>query len=140
MADWIGWLAAAGVLIVLELFTGTFYLLMMAVGLAFGAVAAWLGATIPVQAIVAAAIGILGTGLLHRSRLGRPPRVDAARDQNVNMDIGQRLAVDNWQQGHARVMYRGALWDVELGPGAQAQAGNYRIVEVQGSRLIVANA
>jgi membrane protein implicated in regulation of membrane protease activity len=140
MADWIGWLAAAGVLIVLELFTGTFYLLMMAVGLAFGAVAAWLGATIPVQAIVAAAIGILGTGLLHRSRLGRPPRVDAARDQNVNMDIGQRLAVDNWQQGHARVMYRGALWDVELGPGAQAQAGDYRIVEVQGSRLIVSNA
>jgi membrane protein implicated in regulation of membrane protease activity len=140
MADWIGWLAAAGVLIVLELFTGTFYLLMMAVGLAFGAVAAWVGATIPVQAIVAAAIGILGTGLLHRSRLGRPPRVDAARDQNVNMDIGQRLAVDNWQQGHARVMYRGALWDVELGPGAQAQAGDYRIVEVQGSRLIVANA
>jgi membrane protein implicated in regulation of membrane protease activity len=140
MADWMGWLAAAGVLIVLELFTGTFYLLMMAVGLAFGAVAAWLGASIPVQAIVAAVIGIVGTGLLHRSRLGRPPRVDAARDQNVNMDIGQRLAVDNWQQGHARVMYRGALWDVELGPGAQAQAGDYRIVEVQGSRLIVANA
>jgi hypothetical protein len=37
-------------------------------------------------------------------------------------------------------MYRGALWDVELGPGAQPQAGDFRIVEVQGSRLILANA
>ena len=140
MADWMAWLAAAGVLIVLELFTGTFYLLMMAVGLAFGALAAWLGATMPVQTIAAALIGFIGTGLLHRSRLGRRPTIDPARDQNVNMDIGQRLAVPTWQDGHARVMYRGALWDVELGPGAQPQAGEFRIVEVQGSRLIVANA
>ena len=140
MADWMIWLAVAGVLIVLELFTGTFYLLMMAIGLAFGALAAWLGASMPVQTIAAAVVGIVGTGLLHRSRLGRRPKVDAARDQNVNLDIGERLAVDTWQGGRARVMYRGALWDVELGPGAQPQAGDFRIVEVQGSRLIVANA
>lgn len=140
MADWMVWLAAAGVLIVLELFTGTFYLLMMAVGLAFGGLAAWLGAAMPGQTIAAAVVGVVATGLLHRSRLGRRPKLDAARDQNVNLDIGQRVAVDSWQQGHARVMYRGALWDVELGPGAQPQAGDFRIVEVQGSRLIVANA
>jgi len=140
MTDWMVWLAAAGVLVVLELFTGTFYLLMMALGLVFGAVAAWLGAGMPAQTIAAAVVGILATGVLHRSRFGRRPRMDAARDQNVNLNIGQRLAVDSWQSGHARVMYRGALWDVELGPGAQPQAGDFRIVEVQGSRLIVANA
>ena len=54
MADWMVWLAVAGVLIVLELATGTFYLLMMAIGLAFGALAAWMGATMPVQTITAA--------------------------------------------------------------------------------------
>jgi len=140
MADWMGWLAAAGVLIVLELFSGTFYLLMMALGLAFGALAAWLGAAMPVQTITAAVIGIVATTLLHRSRLGRAPRGNAARDKNVNLDIGEHVAVDAWHDGHARVMYRGALWDIELGPGAQPQAGNFRIVEVQGSRLIVANA
>jgi membrane protein implicated in regulation of membrane protease activity len=140
MADWMVWLAAAGVLIVLELFTGTFYLLMMALGLAFGALAAWLGVAMPMQTLVAAVVGVVATSLLHRSRLGRPPIVDAARDKNVNMDIGQRLAVDAWHDGHARVMYRGALWDVDLGPGAQPAAGDFRIVEVQGSRLIVANA
>jgi membrane protein implicated in regulation of membrane protease activity len=140
MADWMVWLAAAGVLVVLELFSGTFYLLMMALGLAFGALAAWLGGTMPVQTIVAALVGIAATSLLHRSRLGRKPVLDAARDQNVNMDIGQRVAVDIWRDGHARVMYRGALWDVDLGPGAQPASGDFRIIEVQGSRLIVANA
>lgn len=140
MTDWMGWLAAAGVLIVLELFSGTFYLLMMAVGLAFGALAAWLGAAMPVQTITAAVVGIVATALLHRSRFGRKPRLDAARDRNVNLDIGEVVAVDTWRDGHARVMYRGAPWDVALGPGAQPQAGDFRIVEVQGSRLIVANA
>ena len=33
MADWIMWLIAAGVLVALELFSGTFYLLMMALGM-----------------------------------------------------------------------------------------------------------
>jgi membrane protein implicated in regulation of membrane protease activity len=140
MADWMVWLAAAGVLIVLELFTGTFYLLMIAIGLVFGALAAWLGAAMPVQTIVAAVVGIVATGILHRSRLGRRSRVDPARDQNVNLDIGERVTVDAWHGARARVMYRGALWDVELGPGAQPQAGDFRIVEVQGSRLIVVNS
>lgn len=140
MADWMVWSAAAGVLIVLELFTGTFYLLMMALGLVFGALAAWLGAGMPLQTIAAAVVGIVATGALHRSRWGRRPKIDPARDQNVNLDIGQQLIVDAWQDGHARVMYRGALWDVDLGPGAQPQAGTFRIVEIRGSRLIVANA
>jgi membrane protein implicated in regulation of membrane protease activity len=140
MADWMVWSAAAGVLIVLELFTGTFYLLMMALGLAFGALAAWLGAGMPMQTIAAAVVGVLSIVLLHRSRWGRRSHIDPARDQNVNLDIGQQLAVAAWQDGHARVMYRGALWDVDLGPGAQPQAGAFRIVEVRGSRLIVANA
>ena len=37
-------------------------------------------------------------------------------------------------------MYRGAQWDVELAPGSAAAAGEFKIVEVRGSRLIVANA
>ena len=138
MADWINWLVAAGVLVVLELFSGTFYLLMIAIGLGFGALAALGGMSVPLQTIVAAVVGVAATGLLHRSRLGRPARGNAARDPNVNIDIGQHITVDAWQGGKARVMYRGALWDVELGQGAQPQAGVFKIVEVQGSRLIVA--
>jgi membrane protein implicated in regulation of membrane protease activity len=140
MAEWMGWLVAAGVLVILELFTGTFYLLMIAIGLAVGGVVALLGAAGPVQTIVASLVGVLATALLHRSRFGRPARHDATRDRNVNLDIGQRLTVPGWDNGRARVMYRGALWDVELGQGATPQAGDFRIVEIQGSRLVVANA
>ncbi|HEY0487991.1 MAG TPA: NfeD family protein [Telluria sp.] len=139
MNDWVMWLVAGGVLVVFEMFTGTFYLLMIAVGLAFGALAALFGLSVPMQIVVAAVVGLIATGVLHRSRFGRPAKHDASRDHNVNIDIGQRLTVDEWQGGKARVMYRGALWDVELGQGAIPEAGSFKIVEVQGSRLIVAN-
>ncbi|MGZ5201223.1 MAG: NfeD family protein [Telluria sp.] len=134
------WLVAAGVLVILELFSGTFYLLMIAIGLGFGALAALGGIQGPMQAIVAAIVGVIATGLLHRSRLGHPAKANAARDHNVNLDIGQRVQVPNWHEGKARVLYRGALWDIELGQGATPQAGEFKIVEVQGSRLIVSNA
>lgn len=140
MADWMNWLAATGVLVILELLTGTFYLLMIAIGLAVGAGAALLGWSGPWQTLVAAVVGVVATGLLHRSPLGRPAKRDAARDPNVNLDIGQSLQVDLWQADKARVAYRGAQWDVQLGPGAEAKPGRFRIVEVQGCQLIVANA
>ena len=140
MHDWMIWLVAAGVLVIAELFTGTFYLLMIAIGVGAGAAAAQAGFSGPMQTLIAAVVGLVATAVLHRSRFGRPARRIATRDSNVNLDIGQRVAVDRWQNGHARVMYRGALWDVELGAGALPEAGDYRIVEVLGSRLIVANS
>ncbi len=140
MADWTWWLALAGALVIVELFTGTFYLLMIAIGVACGAIAALIGLGMPLQILTAAVVGAIATGLLHRSRFGAPARQDTARDPNVNMDIGQSVQVATWIDGKARVMYRGAPWDVELGPGALAEAGSFRIVEVQGSRLIVANS
>ena len=139
MNGWMMWLALAGVLVVFELFTGTFYVLMIAVGMAFGALAAMFGMSVPAQFAIAAVVGVLATGVLHRSRFGRPVRQDAARDPNVMLDIGQNLHVDTWTDGKARAMYRGALWDLDLAPGAIAGAGTFKIVEVQGSRLIVAN-
>jgi membrane protein implicated in regulation of membrane protease activity len=140
MLDWMNWLVGAGILVIAELFTGTFYLLMIAIGLAFGGIAALLGANGPIQTLAAAVTGLVATSILHRSRFGRPARESPSRDRNVNLDIGGRVTVPAWRDGRARVMYRGALWDVELGPGALPEAGEYRIVEVQGSRLIVANA
>lgn len=140
MQEWMNWLIAAGLLVILELFTGTFYLLMIAIGLTFGALAAFAGCSGPLQAITAAIVGVVATGLLHRSRFGKPARSNAARDENVNLDIGQRVQVPGWEDGKARVLYRGALWDIELGHGATPQAGEFKIVEVQGSRLIVSNA
>lgn len=140
MNEWMGWMVITGALVMFELFTGTFYVLMIAVGTAVGVAAALLGFTLPVQILVAAAVGVLATGLLHRSRFGKPAKLKASRDPNVNFDIGQQVRVDSWADGAARVMYRGAQWDVKLAPGATAQAGTFNIVDIEGSRLVVANS
>lgn len=139
MNDWMIWLLITGVLVVFELFTGTFYVLMIAIGTAFGAILATMGMAPSMQFLAAAVVGVAATGLFHRSRLGHPAKGDAARDPNVNLDIGQNVSVEAWNDGKARVMYRGAMWDVDLAPGAMAGSGAFRIVEVRGSRLIVAN-
>ncbi len=140
MSDWSYWLIGAGALIVAELFIGTFYLLMIALGLLAGALAAWLGASGALQTFIAALVGIAATVLLRRSRYARPGRGQAANDPSVNLDIGGRVTVTQWNERRARVMYRGALWDVELAPGSDPAPGDYRIVEVDGNRLIVARS
>ena len=140
MSDWSYWLIGAGALIVAELFIGTFYLLMIALGLLAGALAAWLGASGALQTLIAALVGIAATVLLRRSRYARPGRGQAANDPSVNLDIGGRVTVTQWNERRARVMYRGALWDVELALGGDPAPGDYRIVEVDGNRLIVARS
>lgn len=136
MTAWMLWLAMTGVLVILEMFSGTFYLLMISLGMLAGAVAAWLGLAAELQVLLAALVGAAATAALRRRR---PRRQDAARDPNINLDIGQTLHIAHWHEGTARAMYRGALWDVELAHGAQPRAGQFVIREVRGSRLIVSN-
>jgi membrane protein implicated in regulation of membrane protease activity len=137
MADWMMWAIGAGVLIGLELFSGTFYLLMIAIGFGAGSLTALAQVDTPGQLLVAALVAAVATLLLRRSRFGKTARQPAEANPDVNLDIGQSVSVPAWQDGVARVMYRGALWDVELAPGEAAAPGVYRIREVRGSRLIV---
>ena len=144
MADWIVWLVLAGVVVICELFTGTFYLLMIGIGLAAGGLIAFAGFGLELQFIFAAVVGIVATYALRRSRYGKSHKIDAARDPNVNLDIGQSLQIKEWigNEGAAptaRIMYRGAMWDAELAPGSTAQPGSFIIKEIRASRLIVAN-
>ena len=138
MTSWMLWLALAGGLIILELFSGTFYLLMIALAMLAAALAALAGATVAVQLLLAAVIGVAATTLLRRRR---PRRTKPSHDPNINLDIGQTLHVSHWHANHgtARVTYRGAPWDVELAPGAVARPGQFVIREIRGSRLIVSN-
>lgn len=141
MNPWMMWAVIAGLVVILELFTGTFYLLMISIGLAAGAIAAVFTLSTSSQMIIAALVGSLATLALHNSKYGWKGNKSVAHDPNVNMDIGQTLQVQDWQdQGNgkyiARAMYRGAMWDVELQHSA-GYPGIYVIDEVQGSRLIV---
>jgi membrane protein implicated in regulation of membrane protease activity len=135
MSEMMTWFLAAGLLVILELFVGTFYLLMVAIGILAGGIAAAFGATLPVQSLVAAVVGVVATLLLRR--YSRKTRSAATRDPNASLDIGRTISVAQWDDGTARVMYRGALWDVDLAPGGDPTAGRYTIRELRGSRLIV---
>ncbi len=141
MEAWTWWLVVAGVVVICELFTGTFYLLMFALGLVSASIASLLISSMQLQMLIAAVVGSAATVALHNSKYGWKQRGDAARDPNVNIDIGQQLRVEEWQeQGNgisiARTKYRGAMWDVEL-RHAHANAGMFVIEAVEGSRLIV---
>ena len=145
MTDWMVWFGLAGVLVVLEMFTGTFYLLMIAIGFVAAGCAALLAAGSSVQLVVAALVGVIATYGLRRSKWGKTARRDAERDPNVNLDVGQSLVVEEWSgiEGEvrtSRVMYRGAMWDVELEAGAHARPGRHVIREVRGNRLVVAQS
>jgi membrane protein implicated in regulation of membrane protease activity len=139
MAPHYVWFAAAVVLLIAEMASGTFYLLMVALGLAAGGLAGLAGLGSEAQAVVAALVGFIAFIVLRRTRYGRLRRRDAARDPGVNLDIGQELDVSVWDANRqARVPYRGADWTVELAAGGAATPGRFRIIEVRGSTLIVA--
>jgi membrane protein implicated in regulation of membrane protease activity len=133
------WWVGAGVLIVLELMSGTFYLLMIALGFIAAALTRIAGANADVQFVVAALVALAAVLLLRRSRFGRRTRLRtvAARNPDVNLDIGQTLAVTGWRERRARANYRGAAWDVELAPGEPEDAKVYEITALEGCRLIV---
>ena len=131
------WLLAGGA-VAIELMTGTFYLLMIAVGLAAGAIAAHVGAGLAVQMAVAAVVGGASVLVLRKMRSRLPQPAKASQNRDVNLDIGETVHVGAWQaDGTANVTYRGARWAVALREGAEKTAGNHRIVEMAGNRLIV---
>ncbi len=142
--DWNGstwWWLAAGALVAAELASGTFYLLMVALGAAAGAVSAHLGAGSSAQIVVAAIAGGGATAAWHFKRMRSPRAAPAQSNRDVNLDIGQMLHVPAWDaDGSARVPYRGAAWTVRFaGPGTPTP-GDHVIVAVQGSQLQVAPA
>ena len=142
--DWnapVLWWLAAGGLVAAELATGTFYLLMLALGCAAGALAAHAGLGGTAQVVSAALLGAAFTAGWHFKRARSPRSAPSERNRDVNIDIGQTLHVDAWgADGTARVPYRGAAWTVRFaGPGKPAP-GEHVIVGVQGNYLRVAPA
>ena len=133
------WWMVAGAMVAVELATGTFYLLMLALGAAAGALAAHAGVGLIAQVVVAAFVGGGAVVAWHLKRAGQPQAEPAQSNRDVNMDIGQTVHVKTWSsEGTARVPYRGATWSVRLASGHAHEAGLFVIVAVLGSELQVA--
>lgn len=131
------WAILGLALVIVELLTGTFYLLMLGVAAFGAALAAWLGQGIGVQAIVAAVISGFGCYGVHVYRAKN------AKDQMPQVDAGQPASFENWvDQGarRARVRYRGASWDALVEGEMAVDSGTpLYVVSTHGNTLKVTN-
>ncbi|SEA05546.1 NfeD family protein [Variovorax sp. YR216] len=140
MASSTVWWLMTGAAIVLELIsgTGTVYLLLIGAGFAAAAVSTHLGASLGTQFIVAAVVSVSAVIVWHAIRRRRPPGPPTSANPDVNMDIGERVQVDAWNaDGTAVVRYRGTQWTAVARAGDVPTAGQHKVVEVVGSRLVV---
>ena len=132
------WWVAAGVAVAAELGTGTFYLLMIALGLAAAAVAAQVGMGVTAQLAVAAQIGGGATVVWHLRRARQRVDEPAATNRDVNLDIGDRVHVDAWtDERTARVRHRGTEWTARLAPSVEPRSGEHIVSAVEGNWLIL---
>lgn len=102
------WLVAGFLLIIVELVTGTFYLLVLGIAALAGGAVAYLGQPFSVQAMVSAVLAVAGVMWVNRFR-------KASKGVKMpSLDVGQSTTFDRWvdrANGQARVKYRDALWD-----------------------------
>ena len=122
MQDYLIWTILGFVLVIVELMTGTFYLLVLGVGALFAALAAWMGAPFIVQVAVAGAVASFGTWWVQKWHAQH--RKDG--DQANAIDVGQTVTVARWvnhPEGMLRVKYRGTEWDARIKPGDLVAAG-----------------
>jgi membrane protein implicated in regulation of membrane protease activity len=132
-AHWVWWVLGV-VLIGAELVTGTFYLLAVGIAFVLGGAAAWFGASVEVQLVVAAVLSVVGTWIAHHWRVRRNPM-----PPDVPLDVGQAVEVQVWHpDGTARVTYRGTQWDAELARAGAPRERTMYIVGTRGSTLLLA--
>ena len=130
------WWIICGLLVAVELATGTFYLLMLALGAAAAAVMAMLGFQPTAQLLIAAIVGGGAVALWHMKRVKADPKQPAGSNPNVNIDIGQQVQVDQWQaDGSTTVRYRGAAWSARFAGEGTPNAGKFTIRAIEGSCL-----
>ena len=88
--------------------------------------------------MVCAVVALVGLLVLRRTGVLKKREIDATRNADVHLDIGQTVEVENWTDaGTARVWYRGAHWQAELAAGQPREPGLHVISEVRGPRLVL---
>ena len=133
MEQYLWWVVAGMALIIAELVTGTFYLLVIGVAALAGAAVSYMNSSFWAQAVVAAAVATIGVVLVKRYRA--PPKT------SDSLDVGQSVVLDSWvseQDRLARVRYRNALWDARVADAQDVDAGSVLFIQsVDGSTLHV---
>jgi membrane protein implicated in regulation of membrane protease activity len=142
MELWLVWAIAGFVLLIVEMLTGTFYLLVIGMGAFAAAGAAALGLNPLLQAILGSLVSLAGVYGVHHWRFSNRPGDPGGSNF---LDRGQPVVLEEWAQENgpiARVKYRGTLWDARLAtPDAHPSPGStLYIVDHEGNTLIVDTA
>ena len=127
------WWAVVGIaLIIAELVSGTFYLLVIGIAALAGAGVAFYSSSFWLQAEIAAAVAIAGVIWVTRYRKLQ------MSSPSVALDVGQSVVLDSWiseKDRLARVRYRNALWDARLLDVEGAEAGHVATLRAGGRRF-----
>ncbi len=118
MEEHLIWIVAGFALVIIELMTGTFYLLVLGIGAFAGGLVAWLGAPFLAEVAAAGAVASIGTWLVQRWHKLQKRNADPGTNQ---LDLGQPVNFEQWvsqPDGMARVRYRGSTWEAKLAPDA----------------------
>ena len=138
MTDSTLWWILVGGAVAVALLTGTFYVLMLALGMVAGALAAHLGLSQSMQLVAAAVVGGGAVAIWYKIRRKRTEGPPAGANRDINLDVGEAVHVDNWNpDGTANIKYRGANWTALPVPGTVPGTGAHRVREIVGSRLVL---
>jgi membrane protein implicated in regulation of membrane protease activity len=136
MESYVLLLIVAIALLAAEMLTGTFYLLMIAIGVACGGIAGWLGASLDVQLLTSSILGAAAPLVFHQWR----KRSGAAHKPDRPLDVGEIVQVETWNaDGSARVHHRGTQWDAELEKAGTPRDAILYITAMRGSTLILSD-
>ena len=132
----LAWAVIGITLVIVEMLSGTFYLLVLGIAAFGAALVAWAGQEFPLQVIVAAAIAGAGCYWVHAYRSKN------AAAQMPSVDAGQPASFEQWVDPAARlarVRYRGASWEalIEAEGGEPAPGAMLYVLSANGNTLKV---
>lgn len=138
MEGYIWWAVIGMALIIAELATATFFLLVIGIAALAGSAVAYLNYSFWIQAIVAVAVATIGVVFATRYRASK------TSPASPGLDVGQSVVLDSWvseKDRLARVRYRNALWDALVLDMQSVAAGDVLYIQnVAGNTLHVSKA
>ena len=133
LEHWHSWLAIAFLILIVELMSGTFFLLALAGGAMLTAAVSWMvDITITLQMVSYAICSGISYMILISFRIEKESEIT----DGTNHMIGQTVEVIEDTQQRGRVNYKGVLWQATS--DHKVRAGDYaEIIAVDGSTLTI---
>jgi membrane protein implicated in regulation of membrane protease activity len=134
----LAWLIGGFLLIIVELLTGTFYLLVLGIAALLASAIGYAGGAFVWQSVGAAVIAIVGVvWVRRRHRASAPSRMQG-------LDFGSPTSFESWvdrSSARARVRYRDAQWDARVTGDVSGDPGEILyITAIDGNTLTVSKS